>query len=741
MSVCDRLARRHIFISAVVACAALLVQPHSARAQGGWSGTVATISPTSEYAFAPQVAVDPQGNAIAVWFIQDIEKPIIRAARYTTATGTWGNPVDVSTVVSGQAAFHPQIGVDSNGDATVVWYRSTSEASPGVIQAAHFTAATGTWSSATELSSKGSFPKLAVDVAGNAITVWYEFTHVIGSTTYTIHAARYDRATGSWGSVVTLATGTSTLTSSDYLDYPELAVDAGGNVIVVWSRHIGVTSSFRNIIQAARYTMATATWGGATDISGLNCLGCASPRVATTPNGNAMAVWSDRGPPSVLQAARYTATTGTWAAPVNISPISLDEYTYVLPRIAGDPAGNFTAVWSDAYYLATAARYSAATMTWGPATPISAFGNYALYPRVTVDTSGNATAVWYVDNPTGQTVQAARWSAATAAWSGVTNLSAVNVNVGVPEAAVDPAGNVTAVWYRILDPGTSSVIQSRRWLSTSGPAPGAPMLTGSISGTTVNLTWTPSPAGSAPTSYRLEAGTAPGSSNIFSGSVGLTTSLLSAVSPGTYYVRVRAANAGGISAPSNEVTLTVGAGAPGQPTVTSAIASGGILTVSWIAGAGASATSHRLDFYAGAALVATVNAGAGTSIAIPIPPGIQGTFGVRVTARNVSVAGAASELFTFTIGPACTVPASPSVSGGVVGGTASVSWPAVPGALSYVLSAGTSQGGTQYLAPTNIGANTAASASGLAAGFTAWVRVIAVNACGQESMPRDVFVQ
>jgi hypothetical protein len=182
-------------------------------------------------------------------------------------------------------------------------------------------------------------------------------------------------------------------------------------------------------------------------------------------------------------------------------------------------------------------------------------------------------------------------------------------------------------------------------------------------------------------------------------------------------------------------------GAPGQPTVTSAISGGDILTVSWVAGAGPSPTAHRLDFYSGAALVTQVNAGSGTSLAIPIPSGIQGTFGVQVTALNGTVAGPASALFTFSIGPACTLPASPNVSGGVVGGTASVSWPAVPGATSYILSVGTTAGGTQYLPPTNIGASTGASASGLPAGFTAWVRVLAVNACGQQSGPTDFFVQ
>jgi hypothetical protein len=173
-----------------------------------------------------------------------------------------------------------------------------------------------------------------------------------------------------------------------------------------------------------------------------------------------------------------------------------------------------------------------------------------------------------------------------------------------------------------------------------------------VSGTTVNLTWTPSPAGPAPTSYTLQAGTSPAASNLFNGNVGLSTSITSPVSPGTYFVRVRAANDAGVGLPSNEVTLTVGGGggAPGQPTVTSAVANGGTLAIAWVAAAGNSPTFHRLDFYAGATLVASVIVGAAPSVGIPIPPGTQGTFGVRVTALDGTTAGPPSALFTFTIG-------------------------------------------------------------------------------------------
>ncbi len=185
-----------------------------------------------------------------------------------------------------------------------------------------------------------------------------------------------------------------------------------------------------------------------------------------------------------------------------------------------------------------------------------------------------------------------------------------------------------------------------------------------------------------------------------------------------------------------------GGGVPGQPTVTSATVTSNVLTVVWTSGSGASPTSHRLDFYyQGGGFVTSVNAGAATSINIPLPANVTGAFSVRVTAFNGSTAGPGSALFNFTIGPSCTIPASPNVTGDVVGSNAYVTWPAVPGATRYLLSAGTTQGGGQYVPLGNIGNVTYVSAGGLPPGFTAWVRVIAVNACNQQSVPRDYLVQ
>ncbi len=89
--------------------------------------------------------------------------------------------------------------------------------------------------------------------------------------------------------------------------------------------------------------------------------------------------------------------------------------------------------------------------------------------------------------------------------------------------------------------------------------PGAPSGLGialNSSGTVV-LTW--SGAAGNPTSYVVEAGSAPGLSNLANSDLGLTTTLTTTgVGVGAYYVRIRARTACGSGPASNEIILVVG---------------------------------------------------------------------------------------------------------------------------------------------------------------------------------------
>jgi hypothetical protein len=125
-------------------------------------------------------------------------------------------------------------------------------------------------------------------------------------------------------------------------------------------------------------------------------------------------------------------------------------------------------------------------------------------------------------------------------------------------------------------------------LTLRAAVPTAPTnLTATVSGLSVSLSWGAS--ANAPTQYVLQAGFAPGQTAITVPLSGSTTTFSASAAAGTYYVRVVAVNADGTSAPSNEVTvvLTAGAGtppgcaAPSAPLNLRAIILGGEAFIFW----------------------------------------------------------------------------------------------------------------------------------------------------------------
>jgi hypothetical protein len=91
----------------------------------GW-GTAQLISDHSGTPWPPQLAIDPAGNAIAVWFEGDDSAGVshIRANRYVAGRG-WGS---VQIIDSGNTGgvLYPQVAIDSKGRATVIWQQADS---------------------------------------------------------------------------------------------------------------------------------------------------------------------------------------------------------------------------------------------------------------------------------------------------------------------------------------------------------------------------------------------------------------------------------------------------------------------------------------------------------------------------------------------------------------------------------------------------------------------------------------
>ena len=96
--------------------------------------------------------------------------------------------------------------------------------------------------------------------------------------------------------------------------------------------------------------------------------------------------------------------------------------------------------------------------------------------------------------------------------------------------------------------------------------PGPPTgLVATPTSSNVTLRWVSPASGGAPTGYVLDVGSVTGQSNLGSFPLPNTTTLTAPAPAGQYFVRLRAVNACGSSAPSAELSFTIAAAAPVAP--------------------------------------------------------------------------------------------------------------------------------------------------------------------------------
>jgi hypothetical protein len=177
--------------------------------------------------------------------------------------------------------------------------------------------------------------------------------------------------------------------------------------------------------------------------------------------------------------------------------------------------------------------------------------------------------------------------------------------------------------------------------------PGPPSgLASSVAGNTVQLWWNAPFTGAAPTVYRLEAGSMPGTTNlaVFELPGSTRAVVFMSIPNGTYFVRVRAVSAQGISAPSNEVTVVVcgvGCTEPGAVTALAFQVSGSTVLLTWRAPtSGAAPTEYMIEAGSAPGLgnLAQFTTGSTTEFIVVtnVPPG---TYYVRVRGVSGSAIG------------------------------------------------------------------------------------------------------
>lgn len=308
--------------------------------------------------------------------------------------------------------------------------------------------------------------------------------------------------------------------------------------------------------------------------------------------------------------------------------------------------------------------------------------------------------------------------------------------MGSPSQGAGRYGQRLFVTIDGLDRNIAFVRNMRYFGETRVPPPPV-AVNARANGNNVSITWAPD-TGSSPSTYRLDVGSVAGASNI--GTIPLNTTSLSAagVPNGRYYLRVRAANTAGVSAPSAEAVLDVGACAPPQPaTAFAATATGSTLSLGWqpSPSAGASYTIVA-GSTAGASDIAQAPVGTVTSLTVPGVP--AGRYFLRV--RATTACGTADSNEVQVVVGAAQAPGVPmNLTGQVTGTTVLLSWQAASGAVTgYILEAG-SASGSSNLVVAPVGQVLSFSAPGVPRG-TYFVRVRAFNAVGQSAPSNEAVL-
>jgi hypothetical protein len=424
--------RRGLLVTAVAVAGALLPVVDVAAAPTWLPGGY--LAPAAASGEAGTVDLDPAGNAVAVW-VQATggDQQVMASTR--PAGGPWGAPVALS--LAGAPAVHPQVVLEGDGRATAVWFRATGPDTYG-LQTSTRTAA-GTWTTPTDLPgattgaaqaglvvrpdlsavvvwprmvsglwtmsavtrttnrtwaapvdlSPGSTvmpgrPRLDIDGAGTTTVVWSGND----GGRWTVRTASVG-FTGGWSTPVVISP-----TDQDAVD-PDLAVAGNGYAVAVWARWNGVD---RWVAQASTRTVRQGGWLGPVDLSAAG-VSAGQVEVATNEYGG-----------------RYVAT---WTATPTSVPSTGPSVVQATMREAGP---------------------------WHAALTLSDGASASSHPTAVVSNTGSATVTWLATSGSGHPVQGAVLPAYSSAIGPTLGLSPVDRDAGPPRLAVARGGDVLVMW-------------------------------------------------------------------------------------------------------------------------------------------------------------------------------------------------------------------------------------------------------------------------------------------------------
>jgi hypothetical protein len=355
----------------------------------GWRGSVMVYAEPNTQRL-PDVAVDSNGNAVVVYQ----RGSEIWSNKYDPVSGGWGSPNSIDKEMR-TTAQSPRVAVDGSGTFLAVWDQGSGSTLAGIW---YSTSPDGMfWTPPTSIVRGNHIgPVVAVNAAGAAVVAWTESS----GGAYQAVASVRTGPTASWQTQV-MKPGVD---NGSIL--PAVGMTAGGQALVAWEQGGGAnnwTSVWMN-------QYSGTSWGGAYLFETYDEQRADSVSIATNRAGGAIVTYIQiTAATTELYSRRFRPTTADFAPAMKIG---------------------------DAYYISS-----------------------VVPPSVTLDEAGVATVAYGASGGTTYQVYAGRAGPADAAWT----VGAVeNNNMAADDSSTDLLDTETMPAVRVDSTGTLTLVWRKR---------------------------------------------------------------------------------------------------------------------------------------------------------------------------------------------------------------------------------------------------------------------------------------
>jgi hypothetical protein len=444
---------------------------------GSWRALNAVGRPEGGYSGYHVALPDAAGNLLVAWVDDSLHR--IEAQRYDATTATWTGPASLFSITVGQATAL-QGGVDSSGNAVLVWRVSGGGSPEPGLWAVRFGADSQQWAApqrivAPTVGGAIADPRVAVGLHGHVAVL---FGEVVAADVSRLFLTTSTTAAGAaWTAPVPVEAPDA---PTGGLGETHVATSAAGETVVVWARRGFSAQPDSKAIWARRYLAGTALEAAAV-ISLDRGFSDAEPGVAVDVAGGVHVVWREVQSASAEPALyTYRARGGGWTAPTQLSLLGAGRTANL--RIAthrGDTGP--AATWVSWAVLGTSGRLNVAPVTGGVVGALHtlaeglvgvASAGYAS-ARLGVDPAGNVLAVWPTLAPSdapplappaeGSSISVARYSALRGVWTTQPELGSDAVLLPALDVTVSSVGDAVALWLGAGSGPTTRPLRLRRF--------------------------------------------------------------------------------------------------------------------------------------------------------------------------------------------------------------------------------------------------------------------------------------